>query len=100
MGGEVADQQLACLWNGDSGDKLISVSLSGNINFLDNRTGNGIEMVVRGHNKPITAVSRVDSKTMYTGDSEGRLVRWNTEDGRADEVTGKGHAGAQVFCIG
>ena len=98
MGSEVADQQLACLWNSGSGDKLISVSLSGNINFLDNRTGgNGIvEMVVRGHNKPITAMSRVDSKTVYTGDSEGRLVRWNTEDGRADEVKGKGHAGAQV----
>ena len=48
MGKEVADQQLACLWNSGSGDKLISVSLSGNINFLDNRTGNGIEMVVRG----------------------------------------------------
>ena len=98
MGSEVSDQQLACLWNSGSGDKLISVSLSGNINFLDNRTGgNGIvEMVVRGHNKPITAMSRVDSKTVYTGDSEGRLVRWNTEDGRADEVKGKGHAGAQV----
>ena len=49
-----------------------------------------------GHNKPITAMSRVDSKTVYTGDSDGRLVRWNTEDGRAEEVKGKGHAGAQV----
>ena len=38
----------------------------------------------------------MDSKTIYTGDSEGRLVRWNTEDGRADEVKGKGHAGAQI----
>ena len=37
----------------------------------------------------------MDSRTLYTGDSEGRLVRWNTEDDWAD-VTGKGHAGAQV----
>ena len=34
--------------------------------------------------------------TLHTGDSEDCLVRWNTEDGRADDVTGKGHAGAQV----
>lgn len=50
MGDEVEDQQLGCLW---SGDFMISVSLSGYINYLDARTPRPVR-VVKGHNKPIT----------------------------------------------
>jgi hypothetical protein len=38
------------LW---SGDYLISVSLSGYINYLDPRSPNPVK-IVKGHNKPVT----------------------------------------------
>lgn len=50
MGDEVEDQQLGCLW---SGEYMISVSLSGYINYLDPRSPHPVR-VIKGHNKPIT----------------------------------------------
>jgi hypothetical protein len=41
---------LGCLW---SGEYLISISLSGYINYLDPRSPNP-SRIVKGHNKPIT----------------------------------------------
>ena len=51
MGNAVEDQQLGCLW---SGDFLLSVSLSGYINYLDPRCPSKPAKVIAGHNKPIT----------------------------------------------
>ena len=51
LGNAVEDQQLGCLW---SGNYMISVSLSGHINYLDPRTPEKPVKVVSGHNKPIT----------------------------------------------
>ncbi len=89
FGGEVLDQQLGCLW---SKSHVLSVSLSGNIHYLDPRTANGITMTINGHNKPITAVSKPadDHRTFMTGDSEGRVCVWQTEQGVATQVEGKG----------
>ena len=79
MGSEVSDQQLSCLWRRAGGDSAISVSLSGNINYLDPRAGS-IVKVVQGHNRPITAIQKVDPNTLYTGDSEGRVIKWNVSN--------------------
>ena len=53
MGQTVDDQQLGCLW---SGDFILSVSLSGYINYLDPATGKP-SRILKGHNKPITKVT-------------------------------------------
>ena len=88
MGSDVTDQQLGCLW---SKFHLLSVSLKGNINFIDPRTPGAISNVIQGHNKPITAFAKgEDHKTVFTGDSEGRVVQWSTENGDANEVKGNG----------
>jgi len=93
MGDSVEDQQVGCLW---SGPHLISVSLSGFLNFLDLDSPSAPKAIVMGHNKPITALAASqDSKTLYSADSDGRVVAWDTETGRNKRIEGKGH-GVQV----
>ena len=70
---QIEDQQLGCLW---SGKHLVSVSLSGNINYLDPDSPAKPSKVIRGHNKPITKMtSRGD--TLVTAGSDGRVIEWN-----------------------
>lgn len=96
MGDEVGDQQLACLWN-TRGDRMISVSLTGNINFLDAKSPGGTSVAVQGHNRPITVVEKMNEKNFYTGDSDGRIIQWDSHEGKGVQVVGdKTHAGYQV----
>jgi len=91
MGDQIEDQQLGCLW---SGKHLVSVSLSGNINYLDPDSPAKPSKVIRGHNKPITKMtSRGD--TLVTAGSDGRVIEWNVQTGDSKAVVGEGH-GHQV----
>jgi len=91
MGDAIEDQQLGCLW---SGDHLLSVSLSGNINYLDPNNPAKPSKVIRGHNKPITKMT-VKGDTLVTGGSDGRVIEWNVKTGESKTVGGEGH-GFQV----
>lgn len=90
FGSDVNDQQLGCAW---AGNHIISVSLSGKINYIDPRASTNPTLVIDGHNKPITSYTPgADEKVIYTGSSDGRVVQWNTEDGMSKEIAGKGAA--------
>ena len=92
VGNAVEDQQLGCLW---SGDFLLSVSLSGFINYWDPRSPQKPVRVIEGHNKPITKMIRGASDagdTLLTGGSDGRIVNWNIDNGNARTVGGEGHS--------
>ena len=93
MGQSVEDQQLGCLW---SGDFLLSVSLSGYINYLDPSSPSKPSRILKGHNKPITkmCVSN-EGKTIITGGSDGRVIEWSAADGITRSVGGDGH-GSQI----
>lgn len=70
MGNAVEDQQLSIVWTNNA---LISVSLSGFINYLD-RKSESIERVISGHNKPITALALSPDKSLaFTADFEGNI---------------------------
>ncbi|KAL7750782.1 WD40 repeat-like protein [Sorochytrium milnesiophthora] len=84
----VDDQQVANLWQGEY---LLSVSLSGNINYLDPRAGN-ISRIVSGHQKNIMAITKASPKQLYTGSYDGRVYKWSLEDGLAAPVGGHGHS--------
>lgn len=95
LGNAVEDQQLGCLW---SGNYMISVSLSGHINYLDPRTPEKPVKVVSGHNKPITKMIKGhddSNPSLLTAGSDGRVVEWMATDGSTRVVTGEGH-GSQV----
>uniref|UniRef100_A0A1L8E5C1 Actin-interacting protein 1 n=1 Tax=Nyssomyia neivai TaxID=330878 RepID=A0A1L8E5C1_9DIPT len=93
MGTAVDDQQVSCLWQGDH---LLTVSLSGFINYLDVNNPTKPLRVIKGHNKPITVLTlSEDRSTIYTGSHDGAMTNWNSGSGVNDRVGGTGH-GNQV----
>nr|CAI5833202.1 unnamed protein product [Callosobruchus analis] len=93
MGTTVEDQQVSCLWQNNY---LLTVSLSGFINYLDVNDPTKPLRVVKGHNKPITSLAlSEDRSTIFTASHDGCVTRWNAETGENDRVGGTGH-GNQV----
>lgn len=96
MGEGVEDQQVGCLW---SGPHIVSVSLSGFLNYLDLDNPAKVKQVVKGHNKPITALCLgANRKIFYTGSSDGNIISWDSESGKNERISGPGH-GVQVTSI-
>ena len=76
------------LW---AGQHLLSVSLSGDINYLDPAKDKPVRTVY-GHQKGITAFAvKPSDKTFYTGSYDGRVYAWSEKTGLASPVTGSGH---------
>ncbi|KAJ8679892.1 hypothetical protein QAD02_015679 [Eretmocerus hayati] len=93
MGNTVDDQQVSCLWQGNY---VLSVSLSGFINYLDVNNPLKPLRVIKGHNKPITVLTTSqDKSTIYTGSHDGYVTNWKSSTGENDRVQGQGH-GNQV----
>ncbi|CAH0402542.1 unnamed protein product [Chilo suppressalis] len=93
MGSNVENQQVSCLWQGNN---LLSVSLSGVINYLDVDNPDKPRQVLMGHNKPVTCLAlRPDRKAVYTASHDGCVTCWDVETGEGQHITGQGH-GNQV----
>lgn len=93
LGADVLDQQVSCLWQEPY---LLSVSLSGFINYLDRNNPSKPTRVVKGHNKSITSMtvssaSEVDDRTIYTGSHDGYITHWSSKSGNHDRVGGEQH---------
>ncbi|KAF9914329.1 hypothetical protein BX616_008522 [Lobosporangium transversale] len=72
--------QVGNIWKGDH---LISLSLSGDLNYLDPSTSKA-SRIVKGHQKAITAFTvPEDKKTFVTGSYDGRVVSWDGSSGVA-----------------
>lgn len=90
MGSDVLDQQVSCLWQGQH---LLSVSLSGFINYLDPNNPSKPLRVVTGHNKSITALGVTEDKsTLYTGSHDGVINFWDVGSGDNGQVQGISHS--------
>jgi len=93
MGSDLLDQQVSCLWQGNH---LLSVSLSGFINYLDRNNPSKPLRIVKGHNKSITALAihadpGSSHRTIYTGSHDGCLTHWDAETGENDRCSGSSH---------
>ena len=89
MGTSVDDQQVSCLWQGEH---LLSVSLSGFINYLDVNNPEKPLRIIKGHNKPITVIALSDDRsTIYTCSHDGAVTNWNSGSGVNNRTTGNGH---------
>lgn len=107
MGQNVEDQQVSCLWQGPY---LLSVSLSGFINYLDINNPSKPLRIVKGHNKPITVLEiDEDRSTIFTGSHDGVVTCWDAASGENDRISGNGHGnqingmkafGSKVFTCG
>ncbi|XP_010879104.2 WD repeat-containing protein 1 [Esox lucius] len=92
MGSDVMDQQLGCLWQKDH---LLSVSLSGYINYLDKSNPDRPLRVIKGHSKSIQSltVHKNDGRSyIYSGSHDGHINYWDAETGKNDCFSGKGHS--------
>ncbi|CAG8553172.1 26236_t:CDS:10 [Dentiscutata erythropus] len=63
----IDDQQVGNIWQGEN---IISLSLSGDINYLDTKSPSPVK-VVKGHQKAITAFTRSEDSTLFTGSYDG-----------------------------
>jgi WD repeat-containing protein 1 (actin-interacting protein 1) len=92
FGDSIDDQQVGCLWQNNH---LLSVSLSGSINYLNSSTTetgpqNQILKTLKGHSKSITALEVVNVNTenplIISGSHDGLIVYWNSTDGKMDTI--------------
>ncbi|CAK9298814.1 unnamed protein product [Gordionus sp. m RMFG-2023] len=67
FGNDVDDMQVGNLWQGFH---LLSVSLSGYINYLDPKVAEPVR-ILQGHNRPITAMCVTPNNTFVTGSVDG-----------------------------
>jgi len=87
---DVDHQQLGCLWQGD---EIISVSLNGEINYLDQGNPNKPKRILKGHNKAITGLAfDAQRKRLFTGSYDGLIIDWEVDSGIAESFDGKGHS--------
>uniref|UniRef100_A0A7E4W357 Actin-interacting protein 1 n=1 Tax=Panagrellus redivivus TaxID=6233 RepID=A0A7E4W357_PANRE len=84
LGNTIDDQQLAVTWQKDT---ILSIGLSGFIFYINPDSGE-VTKTIRGHNKPITALTlSTDKKYAFTADFEGHITRWLIADGSSERVT-------------
>ncbi|KAI9732872.1 MAG: WD40 repeat-like protein [Cirrosporium novae-zelandiae] len=91
----VPDHQVGVVWPAGRSDGLvISLALSGNLNYLSEGDSKPTR-VVQGHQKNITSLgSTVDDNntTIWTGSYEGRVCSWDVTTGLAHTVDGETHS--------
>ncbi|KAG0312127.1 hypothetical protein BGZ99_009710 [Dissophora globulifera] len=102
----VASQQVGNIWKGDH---LVSLSLSGDLNYLDPSTSKA-SRIIQGHQKAITAFTiSEDKKTLFTGSYDGRVMSWDESSGVATPLKEASHSnqvmqmvssGAQLISAG
>ncbi|CAG8513867.1 5816_t:CDS:10, partial [Cetraspora pellucida] len=80
----IDDQQVGNLWEGEY---IISLSLSGDINYLDQKSPSPVK-VVKGHQKAITAFTQSEDSTLFTGSYDG--LGGNTHTNSVTQLASKG----------
>lgn len=88
----IADHQVGVIWPSGRADGLImSLNLAGDFNYF-NEGSPRPQRIVHGNQKNITALEvGTDTKTLWTGSSEGRICQWNTSNGACEIVDGESH---------
>ncbi|KAK4239924.1 WD40-repeat-containing domain protein [Achaetomium macrosporum] len=91
----VGDQQVGVVWpHGRSDGLIISLSLTGDLNYLTEGNEKPIR-VVQGHNKTVTALgesSGATAKTLKTGSFDGKVCTWDISTGVSSAVEGQAHS--------
>jgi WD repeat-containing protein 1 (actin-interacting protein 1) len=91
--GDVPTQQVGVVWPKRADGLVISLSLSGELNYLQESSSKPTK-ILSGHQKNVTALttSSSDSKpTLWTGSAEGRVCSWDAASGTAEAIDGDGH---------
>ncbi|KAF3939390.1 Beta-TrCP [Dactylella cylindrospora] len=94
--GSVSDQQVGVVWPKRPDDLVISISNSGDLNYLSESSSKPTQ-VVSGHQKSITSLGIADDgKTLWTGSYEGRVCSWDLATGTAQVPESQTHTNQVV----
>lgn len=98
FGENLNDQQVGALW---IGDYIITVSLSGAINYLSPSSPSKPVKVLHGHQTSIQSIS-IDpaNSCFYTAGLTGEVTRWDWKSGDGQWLNGGGHGGRVVSQLG
>ncbi|THH14402.1 hypothetical protein EW146_g5922 [Bondarzewia mesenterica] len=88
LGSGVDFQQVGNVWNAP--DTVISLSVSGDLNVFDRRSGDKPVKILQGPQKAITAAGPLSPDTFLVGTADGRLLSYDTA-GEVSYVQGRGH---------
>ena len=92
----IPHQQVGVVFTTSSASPIVSLSLSGALNYLDPSSLKPIRSVW-GHQKPINAMGTTsDHKTIFTGSYDGRVCAWDIATGDAEVINENG-AGVLQF---
>ncbi|KAF9295932.1 WD40 repeat-like protein [Mortierella antarctica] len=95
--GSVNGQQVGNIWKGDA---LLSLSLSGDLNYLD-PSASQTSRIIKGHQKGITALAvSEDKKTFLTGSYDGRVMSWEVNDGEGHPLEESSHSNQVIQLVG
>ncbi|TGZ84517.1 WD repeat-containing protein-like protein 1 [Ascodesmis nigricans] len=90
----VPDHQVGVVWTPRANGLIISLSLSGDLNYIDPASDTPTR-TVSGHQGTITALATGPSNTIVTGSFDGRICRW-TSDGTATAIDGTSHTNSVI----
>jgi WD40 repeat protein len=89
--GSIQNHQVGVVWTPRADGLIISLSLSGDLNYLLPDADAPIR-IVQGHQKPLTALEVAsEGTTLFTGSTDGRVCKWELSSGLASIVQGEGH---------
>lgn len=98
-GGSVRDQQVGVVHvPGRTDGLIIALNLDGDLTYLHEGSDKP-SRIVQGHNKSVTALGAgSDGKggTLWTGSFDGRVCRWDLEEGAATAVDVQSHSNQVV----
>eukprot|EP00163_Fabomonas_tropica_P014165 TRINITY_DN2585_c1_g1_i6.p1 TRINITY_DN2585_c1_g1~~TRINITY_DN2585_c1_g1_i6.p1 ORF type:complete len:528 (-),score=175.77 TRINITY_DN2585_c1_g1_i6:386-1969(-) len=91
------DMQVGCAWRGDY---MLSLSLSGDLNYLDVNNPSKPTRIVKGHQAAVSALAvDRDNQTFFSGDSNGRVRHWTLDSGSELGPIGSGHGNKVVGLV-
>eukprot|EP00479_Gromia_sphaerica_P004383 TRINITY_DN1515_c0_g1_i3.p1 TRINITY_DN1515_c0_g1~~TRINITY_DN1515_c0_g1_i3.p1 ORF type:complete len:462 (+),score=109.29 TRINITY_DN1515_c0_g1_i3:148-1533(+) len=96
FGDEIENFQVACLW---IEGYMISVSLSGEIHYLDRDNPDNPMRTIQGHQTQMNSVDTDDDGNIYTGDSSGNLGVFEEKSGECTIFSGDGHGDTLVHRV-
>jgi WD repeat-containing protein 1 (actin-interacting protein 1) len=89
FGSSIPDQQVGCVWV--DADTLLTVSLSGAINYLDLANADKPKKILHGHNHRLTkSVGSLDAGYIFSGCNNGVVTRWDYKSGDGEWTIGCG----------
>lgn len=96
--GTNSHQQVGAIWHKEH---LITVSLSGVINFLDRSHPATPLRVLNGHTAPVSALA-IDrsSKTIYSTSQNGLVLSWHPDSGELRSLSKIGDGSSNIPCVG